>query len=333
MAETFLTLLEKEKPDILSLLPPWLTPDRWWAMAVMVAKSRELQGIAQRNPMSLIAALKKTCDWGLELDGEEAIIIPYGDEAVPQAMYRGLIRRAVEAGAIANAVADIVKEGDELEVISGTDGRRLIHRPKFNLKGGKRPIVGAYALITLPNGTVDYELMDMDDIDRVKRAAERMAKRRKADAGLSPAWREFEGEMVKKSVIRRALKRYRGKRDTEAGRRYASMVAADTRFDAETTGEVQPPDNLLADAPEPEPSSPATVVVMDNEPTREAVHADATLSEQQQIRILSLRKRQGVSWDDFNNRLLELGAIINGEPDVSAVRQDQIAQLEKEMGA
>lgn len=247
MAENqIMVLLEKEKASIQAMLPESVGPDRWWALMVEVARSKDLQRIAQTNPGSLIAAVKKIADWGIDLDGEEAIIVPYGDEAVPQAMYKGLIRRAVEAGAVAHAVADIVKEGDEIIIETSSDGgRKLIHRPAFNLKAGKRPVVGAYALFTLPNGATDFELMDSDDLSKVKAAAERMAKRRNKDAGLSPAWQQFEGEMAKKSVLRRGLKRFRGRRDTDAGRRFAD-AALGTRFDAETTGEEisLPPDDL-----------------------------------------------------------------------------------------
>src|SRR5216684_5889978 len=108
MADNFLTLLEKEKPDILGHLPDWLSPDRWWAMAYEVAKSPALQKVAQSNPVSLLNAIKKIADWGLELDGEEAFINVYGNEAVAQSMYKGLIRRAIEAGVIAHAVADVI---------------------------------------------------------------------------------------------------------------------------------------------------------------------------------------------------------------------------------
>lgn len=245
----FLALLEKEEASIKAMLPTWISPERWWALMVEVSKSRDLQRIAQSNPTSLIAAVKKLADWGLELDGDEAIILPYGDEAVPQAMYRGLIRRAIEAGAVSHVVADLIKEGDDIEIVSGTDGRKLIHRPKFNLKGGKRAIIGAYALVTLPNGTIDFELFESDDIEKVKGAALRMAKRRKADADLSPAWKMFEGEMIKKSILRRALKRFRGKRDTEAGKRFANLTDG-TAFDAETTGEELPPDIMPTAAKE-----------------------------------------------------------------------------------
>jgi phage RecT family recombinase len=240
MAENFLQVLEREKPEILAHLPEWLTPDRWWAMAYEVAKNPDLQ---KATPISLLNAFKRIADWGLELDGEEAFINVYGNEAVAQSMYKGLIRRAVEAGVIAHAVADVIKEGDVIEIISGTAGRQIVHKPAFGLKGGKRPIIGAYALFTLPNGMVDYELMELSDIEAVKAAALRMAQRVKKDATLSPAWRFQEGEMCKKSVLRRGLKRFRGKRDSASGQRFNDLMDTMRHTDP-IPGDEPPPDDL-----------------------------------------------------------------------------------------
>lgn len=241
MAENqFLALLEKEAPNIKAMLPDYIGVDRWWALAIEVSKSSDLQRIAQVNPGSLISALKKLADWGLELDGEEALIIPYGDEAQPQAMYKGLIRRVVEAGVAAHIYAELVREGEEVVIISGSH-RELRHTPNpFAAKGKK--IIGAYAVVTLANGLTDFELFNEDDIAAVQSAALRMAQRRKKDAGESPAWRFFKGEMIKKSVIRRLLKRLRGKRDTDLGNRYQKVLETEPSFEVE--GTELPPDDL-----------------------------------------------------------------------------------------
>ena len=242
MADNFLALLESEAPNIKAMLPSYIGPDRWWAMAVEVSKSKDLQRIAQNNPASLIAALKKLADWGLELDGEEALIIPYGDEAQPQAMYKGLIRRAIEAGVAAHIYADIVREGEEVVIMSGSH-RELKHTPNpFGSKGKK--VIGGYAVAVLANGLTDFEIFNEDDIAAVKNAALRMAQRRDKNAGLSPAWKFFESEMIKKSAIRRLCKRLRGKRDTEMGNRYEKLLATEQTY--ETTAEELPDDLPIA---------------------------------------------------------------------------------------
>lgn len=251
MADSFLALLEKEKPTIQQMLPSNEDRDRWWALAYEMSRRAELREVAEKNPFSLLNAIKKFADWGLIPDGEEGFINVYNikqrdgsylPEASPEAMYKGWIRRAIDAGVIMHAVADVLREGDTIEESIETRGRVL----KVNRQHGKagRKYIGAYALFWLPNGLMDYELFESEDIDAVKKAALRNAQRRKSDAGLSPAWQFFEGEQIKKSILKRGLKRMRGKRDTDAGRRFSEMINT-AQFDAETTAS-EIPDNLLS---------------------------------------------------------------------------------------
>lgn len=236
MADNFLTVMDREKPEILKLLPDYVSADRWWALAYEVSRSRDLQRIAQNNPMSLIAAIKKIADWGLDLDGEECLIIPYGDEAQAQAMYKGLIRRAIEAEVCVHVYADLIREGDHIDEISGSRRELTVKHQRFSNK----KIIGAYAVAYLANGLTDYEIFEQGDIDAVKKAALRLAQRRDKSAGESPAWRFFEGQMIKKSVLRRLLQRMRGRRSSEAGRRYAELVTKEPTFDVE----VEATDNI-----------------------------------------------------------------------------------------
>lgn len=247
MPDNLPTLLEREKETIFKILPDYVSRDRWWGLMMEVARSRDLQRIAVSNPLSLVDAFKRVADWGLDLDGEEAFIIPYGETAQAQAGYKGLIRRAVEAGVVAHMYAELVREGEHIEIISGSK-RALTHTPNPFVTDKK--IIGVYAVAYLANGVSDFEIMNATDIAAVKQAALRMAQRRDKNAGESPAWRFFETEMMKKSVIRRFCKRLRGKRDTDAGRRYAEMLASEPSFD--TTATVISHSDDLPQAPEVE---------------------------------------------------------------------------------
>lgn len=288
----FLQLLESEKPNIVAMLPQlneWLTPERWWSVTYDIIKSPKLTEVAQKNPNSLINALKKIASWGLEADGQECFINVYAGEATPQMMYKGLIRRAVEGGAIAHAVADIIKEGDQVEIVSSTRGRELVHRPAFGQSKGNRKIIGAYCLITLPNGQTDYELFEESDIEAVKGAALRMNERG-GGKGLSPAWRFFEGEQCKKSVINRALKRFRGKRDTAAGALYNKIQGEGDPFDIDRVRSAEKANDDLAAPPK------AGETARKVEP--EVEHPDKTasnpISDDEQSQLLELARGKGL---------------------------------------
>lgn len=259
MGDKFLALLEQEKPNILKMLPgdrdaaqDERARERWWALTYELSRNPSLQKCAEKNPMSLLNAIKKFADWGLIPDGEEGFINVYNTkqaddswlpEASPEPMYKGIIRRGVEAGVITHCVGDVLREGDTFHIAIGAKGRSLEIAPAPAKRG--RKLIGGYAIYWLPNGLMDFELFDEDDIERVKAASLRNAQRKNKDAKLSPAWQYSEGEMVKAKVIKRGMKRMRGRRDTDAGRRFSEVVA-DAPFDLEVDGREVPeiPDDL-----------------------------------------------------------------------------------------
>jgi recombinational DNA repair protein RecT len=234
MADTFLALLEKEAESIKAMLPSKEDKDRWWALAYEMTKRPELRDVATKNPASLLNAIKKCADWGLVPDGDECFINVYSGVAEAQPMYKGMIRRAVEAGAIAHCVADLIRAGDTIEESIGRHGRVFKHTRANGPKN--RALTGAYAVFWLPNGLMDYELFDAEDIERCREAA-----RRNKGGKDSPAYVAFPGEMAKKSVLRRGLKRMRGRREDSS---YNRMVTAETQFDREVEGTELPADDL-----------------------------------------------------------------------------------------
>src|SRR5216683_4445413 len=186
MAENALVVFEQrresEKQSILDRLPKlneWLTPERWWTVCYELSRRGKLLAVAQQNPDSLIDALKKLAAWGLEPDGDEAFINVYNEKQIvnnkevwlptasAEPMYKGLLRRAVEAGVIAHAVPEVVRDGDTIEEVADLKGRHIVHKRAFNARPN-RPLVGAFCLFWLTNRLMDYELFDADDIERVK---------------------------------------------------------------------------------------------------------------------------------------------------------------------
>jgi recombination protein RecT len=224
MADRFADLLESEKPKIAALLAEYQKPERFFALAYELKKDPAL---SRCTPESLIKCIVDAANCGLEIGGPDkhCFIIPYNDLATFQPSAWGIIFRLVRAGIVSHMYADIVYEFDQVEIISGS--RRVFeHRPKIFGERGR--MIGAYAVAYLANGVIDFEIFEMKDIDAVKNAALRNARRRKPDAELSPAWRFFETEMVKKSVIRRLAKRLQGERkDDDAGERLARTLETD----------------------------------------------------------------------------------------------------------
>jgi recombination protein RecT len=146
------------------------------------------------DPVSLLTVVANCAHLGLDLDLSEVHIIPRGREATMLIDYRGLIKLAKRSGQVIEVEADVVRENDEFRIMRGTHDRGLEHyHAPLNKRGD---IVGAYALFHMASGVTKFEVLEMHDIEAI---------RSKAAKG-SPAWRDFFGEMVKKSAIRRGIK-------------------------------------------------------------------------------------------------------------------------------
>lgn len=191
--------LQKYLTDRVDRLKAWCTeavaPEDLVRFALLdVQQSSGLQRASQE---SIYLSLITCASWGLRPGKihQEAYIIPYGTVAMPQPSYRGLCKLACRGPAVDRIYAGVAHENDhQFEVWEGTR-QEIIHRPAFRNRG---PEIAAYAVAVLANGDRQFAVMDWEEIMKVKRIAD--AKKE------SPAWREWPGEMAKKTVVKRLCK-------------------------------------------------------------------------------------------------------------------------------
>lgn len=226
----FLALYEKKHDELDNLLSNLMEDDRKRFLALALRGVQDPK-FANCTPESKMDCVIDACATELEIGTAEqlAFLIPYGRQLQFQPSYRGLIKRAIEAGVAGDIYAELVYKNDLIEVLSGSD-RKLVHKPK--VFGERGPLVGAYALAVLRNGITTWEIMEMSDIQAVENAAKRTG-----GGKLSPAWQLFRPEMIKKSCIRRLVKRLQGDRSdpVRASRLEAALAADNKNFDVETT--------------------------------------------------------------------------------------------------
>jgi recombination protein RecT len=227
-------------------LPRGWSAEKVQRTVMAIAQADELSGgkLKSCTPISLTLSFLEAAHLGLDIQLGEAYLIPYGKQAKLSIGYKGLIKLAKKSGELTSVVADVVRQGDEISYHRGTEGSRLEHRA---LPFNDGQIVGAYALFTRADGSVDFEVLSMGDLSAIRSKA----------ANNSPAWREFFGEMAKKAAIRRGLKRYELnpddmralQRDDEiwyqAEVRKTSRVADALQIEAEPV-EVDEPEDLVA---------------------------------------------------------------------------------------
>ena len=194
---------------------------------------------------------------GLSVSKKQGYFIVYGNKLIFQRSYFGTIALAKRAGGIVSEpVANVIYEGDDFqyEINPKTAKVSIIkHSQKLeNIDNSK--IKGAYALVTLADGTTQVTIMSMQQI--------RAAWGQGATKGNSPAHKNFAEEMAKKTVIGRACKAiinssddawlYDGKEDD------ADSDKASIQRDAAQHSDVQIIDTTAVEFDDvPEPSSNA----------------------------------------------------------------------------
>jgi recombination protein RecT len=142
------------------------------------------------NPISKLAYL--TPRWNAKKQQNECLLMP---------SYQGMVKVITDTGSAKKLDAFLIMEGDVFEVSYGTEST-IIHKPKFP-KG--KTIIGAYAIAVLSNGEKQFEVMDKDELDHV-RACSDSWKAFESGKAKSSIWNDWEGEMCRKTVIKRLTK-------------------------------------------------------------------------------------------------------------------------------
>ena len=120
------------------------------------------------------------------------VLVPYKDKVQAQIMYQGLLHLVRKNKDVAYIYAEIVKENEIFKVVRGSNPQ-FIHEPLFS----DAKVIGAYAFVQYKSGFFDYELLNLSDIDAISKTA----KTQKIWSG------DFRNEMIKKSALRRLIKR------------------------------------------------------------------------------------------------------------------------------
>ena len=146
------------------------------------------------DKISFYNALLESASLGLEPMLGRLYFIPYGDQLQVQLGYQGLLELGRRGGVTATAHLDY--EGDEFEWFSGFSDN-IIHKPNLQHERTDSDIIYAYCVWKDASGEKHAEVMTRKEIDRIRRCSK--------CGGWGP-WKDFYGEMCKKTVVRRAAK-------------------------------------------------------------------------------------------------------------------------------
>lgn len=179
------------KDRIVKMLPEPEMIDRFMYCAeLQYGKNR--QAFDNCSKVSLLNCLMTSAKYGILPDGRDAYLIPYGTECTLRFDYKGLVNIVIRDGVAKKVYAEVVCEHDSFEYVNGEVRKHVINFPR-----GK--MLGAYCIITLPDGTTQSEIMDIEDIEKIKACSQ-------GSSSPKSPWNTFYKEMAKKSVFRRATK-------------------------------------------------------------------------------------------------------------------------------
>lgn len=138
-----------------------------------------------------------------------AWIIPYWNsqlrvnQATLQVGFKGFCELAFRTSEVKMIKGDVVRDGDVFEYRKGSNVEEFVSHTKRIGTGRKdAEVVAAWNSIELLSGGVSIEVMDADELAKIRK----MASSRNKDQAESPAWKYFADEMYKKSAVKRNLK-------------------------------------------------------------------------------------------------------------------------------
>jgi recombination protein RecT len=195
--------------EVFKALPAHIKPERF--QRNLINALMQNPALLKCDPRLVYREVSKAAGLGLLIDpqlGEAYMVLVWNgkeqrNEPQLRVGYRGLIKLARQSGQIAQIYAHEVCENDEHDIVLG-DQKKLHHKPK--IFGSRGPVVGYYAVATFSDRTTDFELMTIEQVHEIRDRSDGW-KAFKNNKIKSTPWSTDEGEMAKKTVIRRLMKR------------------------------------------------------------------------------------------------------------------------------
>ena len=159
--------------------------------------------VAMSNRQSVINAVNNVAAIGISLNPakRQAYLVPRDGRICLDISYMGLLDLAIESGGVKWGQAELVHEKDTFQ-LCGIDKPPVHQRDPFAKDRG--PIVGAYVVVKTATGDYLTTCMSIGEVfeirDRSSAWKAYVSKKR------SCPWVTDEGEMIKKTVIKRAYK-------------------------------------------------------------------------------------------------------------------------------
>lgn len=192
--KTFSVMLADKLDNVSEALPKDFNKARFVQNALaLINDNPQLQKYSQPQ---LMTGLMKGAYLGLDFYSKECYLVPYGNQLNYQTDYRGAKKLAKKYSIrpIKDIYAKLVREGDTFEE-KIINGEQTFDFKPLAFNDGK--IIGAFAVCLYADGGMQYDTMSLADLENTRKSSK---------ASNSPAWKNFTGEMYKKTVLHRLCK-------------------------------------------------------------------------------------------------------------------------------
>jgi recombination protein RecT len=185
-----------------STMAKYLTPERLIKMTTL--EVGRTPALLKCTTPSILRAAVDAATLGLEVGSTigQSYLVPYRNnktgnmEAHLIVGYMGWLALAARSGKLKSVDADIVRTNDDYDIVKGTE-TKLIHKPNVVEPPGE--MLFAYCVAEFTNGGRSLTIMRKDEIDKVRKSSR---------AGSRGPWADWPDEMAKKTVIKRARKKW-----------------------------------------------------------------------------------------------------------------------------
>lgn len=193
--------LKQGLQGVSQLLPAHVSYERFiQSAAVAIANNA---GLMEADPQSVINSLTQCAKDGLVADNREAALVVFntkqGNNWIKKAQYMpmvdGVMKRARQSGEITVIASRAIYKNDKFRAWMDGNGEHIEYEPTMFVRDD---MVGVFAYAKMKTGEIQFEVMNMDDINKVRAAS------KTSDTGPWKDW--FEG-MAKKAVMHRLCRR------------------------------------------------------------------------------------------------------------------------------
>ena len=197
--QTFSEVLSTSLMEVKDGLPQDFNITRFVQNGVALLNGNEtLMKFAKQYGTSQIkAGLMRGAFLGLDALNQECHLVPYGNTLNFSVDYRGDMKliKKYSTRPVLDVYAKLVRQGDDFQLYI-KEGKQTFDFKPIPFNDGA--IIGAFAVILYKDGGLDIEEMSLKELEKV---------RSKSKMSNGMAWKDFTGEMYKKTVIHRIKKK------------------------------------------------------------------------------------------------------------------------------